>query len=130
MSESLARERRRWADIVVIVTGLALVGLAAWNGPASSEAPDARTASLPSMYAAYGVGGGLALAAVLVVHRWRTAGRMLLIVAALTLLGFGLDAFQREGGGVWLTILVPALLLLVASPFFGPMPRAARLDRE
>jgi peptidoglycan/LPS O-acetylase OafA/YrhL len=124
MRDTPARERRRWADIVVIVTGLLLVGLAAWNAPASAGNRPDETASLPSMYVTYGIGGGLALMALFVAHRWRVAGQILLVAAALVLLGFGFDAFREGTAAPWLTILLPALLLLGASPFFGPMPRA------
>ena len=124
MNESAGRTRRRWADIVVIVTGLVLVGLAAWNAPASTGRPE-ETHSLGSMYVAYGVGGGLGLLALFIAHRSRIVGRLLLVAAALLLLGFGLDAFRQPAGAVWLTALLPALLLLGATPFFGPMPRAA-----
>jgi hypothetical protein len=124
MSDTPARERRRWADIVVMLTGLTLIGLAAWNAPASSGARPDETASLGSMYLAYGVGGALAIVALFVAHRSRMIGRVLLVAAAFVLLGFGFDAFREQVPAVWLTVLLPALLLLGASPFFGPMPRA------
>ena len=124
MRETPARTRRRWADIVVILTGLALVGLAAWNAPASGGGRPHEAESLASMYVAYAIGGGLALTALFVAHRWRTVGRVLLVAAALLLLGFGFDAFRAQVWPVWITVLLPALLLLGATPFFGPMPRA------
>jgi hypothetical protein len=123
MQESGEQVRRRWADVVVMLTGLMLVGLAAWNAPASSGRPD-ETASLGSMYVAYAIGGGLAIAALFLVHRSRMIGRLLLVAAGLVVLGFGLDGFREGAGAVWLTVLLPALLLLGAAPFFGPMPRA------
>jgi hypothetical protein len=33
--------------------------------------------------------------------------------------------FRDLGTAAVLTVLVPGLLLLLAAPFFGPMPRAA-----
>jgi cytochrome bd-type quinol oxidase subunit 2 len=123
MSDTPARERRRWADIVVIATGLMLVGFAAWNAPASTGAPD-ETASLPSLFTAYAAGGALAIVALFVAHRSRTGGRVLIVAAALLLLVFGFDAFRERAAAAWLTVLVPAVLLLGAVPFFGPMPRA------
>jgi hypothetical protein len=121
MPETPPRERRRLADIVVIATGLLLVGLAAWNAPASPR-PD--IVSLQWMYAAYGLGGALALIALFVAHRSRTVGRILLVAAALVLLGFGVSNFRQASGTMWLTIVLPAILLLGAAPFFGAMPRA------
>ena len=124
MNESPERTRRRWADVVVMLSALLLVGLAAWNAPASSGSSPDETFSLGSMYVAYGVGGGLALAAVFLVHRWRTVGRVVLVAAALIVLGFGFHAYRGGAGAVWLTVLLPGLLMLAAAPFFGPMPRA------
>jgi peptidoglycan/LPS O-acetylase OafA/YrhL len=123
MQESAAGQRRRWADIVVILVGLALVGLAAWNAPISAGAEPDETRSIPSIYMAYAVGGGLALAAVFAVHRWKGVGRLLLLAAALVLLGYGVAGYQ-QGEALWLTVVLPGLLLLGAAPFFGPMPRA------
>ena len=123
MPDTPERDRRRWADVIVIATGLLLVGLAAWNAPASSS-PRQSIASLGSMYVAYGVGGVLTLVALFVAHRSATAGRVLLGAAALLVLGFGLAAFREPTAALWLTIVVPAALLLAATPFFGPLPRA------
>jgi hypothetical protein len=122
MSEA-ARDRRRWADVVVILTGLLLVGLAAFNAPASTGRPD-QAASLPSMYVAYGLGGGLALVAFFVAQRWPLLGKLMLVAGALVLLGFGFAAFRAGAAAGWLTILLPALALLGSAPFFGRMPRA------
>jgi peptidoglycan/LPS O-acetylase OafA/YrhL len=116
--------RRRWADIVVILVGLLLLGLAAWNAPVSSGTRPDEAESLPSIYVAYAVGGGLALAALFVAHRWRMVGRVLLVIAALVLLGYGIAGYQAPAEALWLTVVLPGILLLAASPFFGPMPRA------
>jgi uncharacterized membrane protein YidH (DUF202 family) len=123
MPETPPRERRRLADIVVIGTGLLLVAMAAWNAPASASARN-EVASFQWLYAAYGLGGVLALAALFVAHRSRTLGRILLVAAALVVLGFGLNTFRQASTTVWLTVVLPALLLLGATPFFGAMPRA------
>jgi hypothetical protein len=121
MPETPPRKRRQLADIVVIAIGLLLVGLAAWNAVASS---DPALVSLQWMYAAYGLGGFLALVALFVAHRSRTVGRVVLVAAALVLLGFGLGNFRQATGTMWLTIVLPAIVLLGAAPFFGAMPRA------
>jgi hypothetical protein len=34
--------------------------------------------------------------------------------------------FRAFGLVAWLTVIIPGLVLLVATPFFGPTPRAAR----
>lgn len=124
MQESAAGQRRRWADIVVILVGLSLVGLAAWNAPVSAGAGPDEARSMPSIYMAYAVGGGLALAAVFAVHRWRGVGRLLLLAAAVVLLGYGVAGYRQGAEVLWLTVVLPGVLLLSAAPFFGPMPRA------
>lgn len=117
--------RRWWADVVVILVGLMLVGLAAWNAPVSSGTRPDEAASMPSIYVAYAVGGGLAIAALFVAHKWRMAGRALLVLAALVLLGYGIAGYRDAAEALWPTVLLPGILLLGASPFFGPMPRAS-----
>jgi hypothetical protein len=121
MPERPARERRHWDDVVVIATGLLLIGLAAWNAAASSGRSD--IVSLQWLYVAYGFGGGLVLVALFIAHRSRTAGRVLLVAAVLVLLGFGLNAFGEASGTLCLIVVLPAVLLLGATPFMGAMPR-------
>ena len=58
------------------------------------------------------------------VHRWKGVGRLLLLAAALVLLGYGVAGYQQGAEALWLTVVLPGLLLLGAAPFFGPMPRA------
>ncbi len=124
MQESPVRQRRRWADVIVILVGLFLVGLAAWNAPVSSGTRPDEAESLPSIYMAYAVGGGLALAALFVAHRWKLVGRAMVVLAGLVLLGYGIAGYRAPAEALWFTVLIPGLLLLCASPFFGPMPRA------
>jgi peptidoglycan/LPS O-acetylase OafA/YrhL len=124
VQESATGQRRRWADIVVILVGLSLVGLAAWNAPVSAGAGPDEARSMPSIYMAYAVGGGLALAAVFAVHRWRGVGRILLLAAAVVLLGYGVAGYRQVAEALWLTVVLPGVLLLAAAPFFGRMPRA------
>jgi peptidoglycan/LPS O-acetylase OafA/YrhL len=125
MQESAAGQRRRWADIVVILVGLSLVGLSAWNAPVSAGASSDEARSMPSIYMAYTVGGGLALAAVFAVHRWRGVGRILLLAAAVVLLGYGIAGYREVAEALWLTVVLLGVLLLAAAPFLGPVPRAA-----
>jgi hypothetical protein len=37
--------------------------------------------------------------------------------------------FRELGLTAWLTVIIPAIVLLVATPFFGPMPRAVESPR-
>jgi hypothetical protein len=61
---------------------------------------------------------------VFLVHRWRAVGRLLLVAAAVLVLGYGIAAFRGAPGALWVTVLIPGILLLIAAPFFGPIPRA------
>ena len=106
--------RRRWADIAVIVAGLALFGLA-----------------ILFPRPMYAIAGGLTLIGFLLGQRWewRSYARGLLLIAVAGLV-FGLFTWFSELGLVaWLTVIIPGVLLLVAIPYFGPMPRAAEERR-
>jgi hypothetical protein len=37
--------------------------------------------------------------------------------------------FRDLGMTAWLTVIIPGIVLLIATPFFGPMPRAAESPR-
>jgi peptidoglycan/LPS O-acetylase OafA/YrhL len=122
--ESAGRQRRRWANVIVILVGLLLVGLTAFGVPVRPRTPTGEIHSLRSLYLAYGISGALALIALFVAYRSRGLARAMLVGAAAVLMVFGFDAFREPIPGLWLTIVVPSLLLLGAAPFFGPMPRA------
>ena len=116
-------ERRHWADIVLILAGLTLVGLAVWFPPFSTtdEAPHAI-----SLWPNYAMAGALTLIALLLGQRWdwlRFA--RLLLFAALGVLVASLFRVRAQGVVTWLTLILPGLAILLATPFFGPMPRAA-----
>jgi peptidoglycan/LPS O-acetylase OafA/YrhL len=112
--------------MAVILCGLGLFGLAIWFPPFSTTTGAAET-SPPSVWPIYGGAGGLTLVALFLGQRWqwRTLARVLL-VAAVAILVYGLiTRFRELGPAAWLTVIVPGILLLIATPFFGPMPRAA-----
>ena len=116
--------RRHWADVTAILTGLMLMGLAIWPVP---FADDPETGRRVSVWWIYALAGGLSLAGVFLGQRWefRQVARGLLF-AAVGVLAYGLATMFRDlGAAAVLTVLVPGLLLLLAAPFFGPMPRAA-----
>jgi hypothetical protein len=118
-------QRRHWADVLAIFTGLALLGLAIWPGPQSASAGAAREAGNPQLlWLAHAFAGAAALAGVGVAQRWelRPLGRALLILAAIALLGV-LFGFRDFGPRALLTVLLPALLLLVSASAVGPIPR-------
>jgi peptidoglycan/LPS O-acetylase OafA/YrhL len=117
------RERRRWADVVLIVVGLSLFGLAVWFPPFSTtdEAPQAI-----SLWPNYALAGGLILAALLLGQRWDWLWvSRLMLLAAVVVLIIGLFRVRASGMVPWLTMIIPGIAVLLATPFFGPMPRAA-----
>ena len=118
-------QRRHWADVVAIFTGLALLGLAIWPGPQSASAGAAReVGNQQLLWLAHAAAGAVALASVVIVQRWqlRPIGRLLLVIAGLGLLAV-LIVFRDFGPRALLTVLLPGLLLLGAATSVGPMPR-------
>jgi hypothetical protein len=123
LSDPPAPERRRWADVVLILAGLSLFGLAVWFPPFSTtdEAPHAI-----SLWPNYALAGGLILLALFLGQRWdwlRVA--RLMLFAAVGVLAVGLFRVRALGWVSWLTLIIPGFAVLLATPFFGPMPRAA-----
>jgi hypothetical protein len=123
VQEASVKKRRLWADVIVIVIGLCLFGLSIWYPPFAStpEAPHAI-----SLWPVYALAGGLTLMALLLGQRrmWQGFARFLLILAVSVLLG-GLISIRAFGVVAWLTLAIPAIALLLATPHFGPIPRAA-----
>ncbi|MDF3052295.1 MAG: hypothetical protein K0S19_400 [Geminicoccaceae bacterium] len=123
MGETPARDRRRWADVALILTGLSLFGLAVWFPPFSTT-DEAHVAV--SLWPYYALAGGLVLLGLILGQRWdylRFA--RILLFASLGVLVVALFQVRAVGMVAWLTLIIPALILLVTTPFFGPMPRAA-----
>jgi hypothetical protein len=123
MAETTEVQRRHWADIVVILAGLMLWGFAIWPTPFANNPEVGRLTVWPI----YAVAGLLTLAGFLLGQRWdwRAVARVMLFAAAGVLAYGLLTTFRALGTVAWLTVIVPGLLLLLAAPFFGPMPRAA-----
>jgi hypothetical protein len=124
--QNTPRERRHWADVAVIIAGLGLFGLAVWFPPFTTTTGAGEVRTVHSLWPIYALAGGLSLIALFLGQRWqwRNLARLLL-VAAVGVLVYGLfTGFRELGVAAWLTVILPAILLLVAIPFFGPMPRA------
>ena len=131
MQDTPTRTRRHWADVAVIVVGLGLFGLAVWFPPFTTTAGAGEVRAVHSVWPIYALAGGLTLIALLAGQRWewRNFARLLLI-AAVVVLAVGLfTGFRELGLTAWLTVIMPAIVLLIAIPFFGPMPRAAESTR-
>ncbi len=122
MAETPARDRRRWADVALILTGLGLFGLAVWFPPFSTTDEASQAIQLWPFYA---LAGGLVLVALFLGQKWdwvRLA--RLVLVAALVVLAVALFRVRTVGLVAWLTLIIPGVVLLFTVPFFGPMPRA------
>jgi hypothetical protein len=120
MNQAKDARRRHWADVVAIVAGVWSFGEAIW-GPAvfSSETIDR---GVGATWLAFGIGGLLAIGAVLLAQRYTRPARITLGIAGLVLVLSPL-AYDHP---VWLPIVssvVAGLAMLAAAPFIGRMPR-------
>jgi hypothetical protein len=125
--KNTSRGRRHWADVAVIIAGLGLFGLAVWFPPFTTTTGAEEVRHVHGLWPIYALAGGLSLIALFVGQRWewRNLARFML-TGAVAVLVYGLfTGFRELGVAAWLTVILPALLLLVAIPFFGPMPRSA-----
>jgi hypothetical protein len=124
MADKPSVERRHWADIMVILSGLLLWGLAIWPTPFVNTAGE--VAGRLAVWQIYAAAGLLTLGGLLVGQRWQWRGiARTLLLGAVAVLAYGLfTTFRDLGPAALLTVIVPGLVLLLALPFFGPMPRA------
>lgn len=115
-------KRRRWANIVVIAAALYAVLAAIWAPPGLGPAEAAAEAPRHGVWWwAHAIGGSLALSSIFVAMKSVVLARVLAVSGALVLFA-GLLAFDTIG---WLAIrmlVLPAVLILAAAPFLGPMP--------
>lgn len=131
MQETPSRTRRHWADVAVILVGLGLFGLAVWFPPFTTTGGAGEVRTVHAVWPVYATAGGLTLIALFAGQRWQWRGfaRLLLIAAVAVLIVGFFTGFRKLGLTAWLTVIIPALVLLVATPFFGPMPRAVESPR-
>ena len=132
MTIESTRRRRTVVDFLVIFTGVALIGFAMWALPLALGDSQEELANVNLAWIIYFAAGALALASQFVGQWWRrrNAARILLALGAV-LLFIGLTAFRDFGPRALLTMLLPAILLLIAIPMVGPMPDPEpRLDSQ
>jgi hypothetical protein len=115
-------KRRRWADVVVILAALYVFLAAVWAPPGLGPAEAGAESSDHGLWWwAHAIGGGLALFAVPVAMKNVLVARIMAGAGGLVLL-VGLTAFDTIGWLAIRTLLIPAVLILIATPFLGPMP--------
>lgn len=122
---------RTLANVIVVFTGLALFAVATWTGSVLGpvESGEDRRSVLPWLM--HGLGGLLAVGAVMVAQRRRTGrlGQVMLAIAGVMPI-VALVAFRYTGPWAWFGFILPAVLLLGSVPFLGPMPPPDRGTRE
>lgn len=115
-------KRRRWADLVVILTSVYVILLAVWAPPGMGPAEAAADVSnFGQWWWVTAISGALGIGSVFLANRSRVLGRIAVIAAGIILLT-GLFAFDPINWMAVRTIIIPAILLLGAAPFVGPMP--------
>lgn len=120
MREVMAARRRRWADVVVMVVGLWVTGWAFWT-PMVPPPEHEAVRDFGAFWAVTAVAGLVAVASVPVTFLSTAIARAMLVVAALVLL-VGVFVFEGLTTTAVTRVIVPALVLLAAAPFIGPMP--------
>jgi peptidoglycan/LPS O-acetylase OafA/YrhL len=119
----MSPRQRSVVNVVAIVTSLLLLAFSLWGGSAfgaakTGESPAIQTPSLTHFFA-----GALGLAGVLLAQRWRRqgVGRLLLGLSAAILL-VTLAMFRYFGTWAWISLIIPAALLILCAIFLRPAP--------
>ena len=120
MEQAKQARRRHWADVVAIVAGVWSFGEAIW-GPAlfSSNTVDPGAGAT---WLAFGIGGLMAIDAVLLAQRYTKPARIVLGLAGLILV-ISPFAYRQPVLLPIVSSLVVGLAMLAAAPFIGRMPR-------
>ena len=113
-------KRRHWADVVAIVAGVWSFGEAIWGPAVFSSETAGRGAG--ATWLAFGIGGLLAIIAVLLAQRYTRPARVVLGVAGLMLIASPF-AYRQPVLLPILTSVIAGLAMLGAAPFIGRMPR-------
>jgi hypothetical protein len=120
-------QARRWqlADFVAILVSVSLIGTALYGGGIvwGGEASEIRhLRALNAVWIVHFFTGAFGVVAVGLAQtsRWRSAGRITLLVCGIILL-LGLGAFFRIGWLAWLTLALPGIILILLARFVGPL---------
>jgi hypothetical protein len=120
MDGATKARRRHWADLVAILAGVWSFGQALW-GPAifSMETVD-RGAGASWM--AFGLGGLLAIGAVLLAQRRTMPARIMLAIGGLILVASAF-VYRYPATLPIISAAAAGIAMLAAAPFIGRMPR-------
>jgi hypothetical protein len=124
MVTATSRRVRWWADLLAIVAGVCALGNAMW-GPLIFTAMERSTPrgdpGIGYNWEAFGIGGLLALIAVVLAQRWARPARVLLALAGLMLLAVPFTYVRKDALPIAASVIL-GLAMLVAAPFLGTMP--------
>ena len=115
---------RPWADVLALVTGVALIGLSLWPSILVTSPEGVGGSGRPGTLVIFRVVAGItAVVAVFAAQAWRrrTLARALLVAAAVVLV-VALTSFRDFGAWALGTVVLPAALLLVSATAVGPLP--------
>lgn len=116
--------QRGWPYFLAILTGFALIAMAVWPGGwLGSRGSDLQTRSTDVLWLLHAITGVVAVVAVFVARRpqRRPLARLLLLLAVATLLG-ALLLYRDFSTRPLLTLVVPAIALLIAALAIGRVP--------
>ena len=122
LTESIRRQRTV-VDFLVILFGVALVGMAIWAAPIFLGEAERELRNVNLAWSIYFFSGFIAILSQFV-GQWygrRMAARGMLVTSVVLLL-IGLTAFDTLGPRALTTMLLPAVVFLIALPVAGPMP--------
>jgi hypothetical protein len=113
---------RSAATVVVIVAGVAALMMGIWGAPIWSSLSTGEEVDNPKWaWMSYWLGGGAAVAGVLLTAKSTGLARALVVIGALVLFA-GAFGYRSAGPVTLLTLVLPGLVMLLAAPFIGPAP--------
>jgi hypothetical protein len=114
------------ANLIAILIGLALIGVALYGAPLIDRGHPAEIRHSDAMWSIQFLSGSGALAAVILAqwNRWLRLGRALAALAGLLLFA-GLAYVGHPGWRAWLTLILPGALLVALGGLIGPFSEPA-----
>jgi hypothetical protein len=128
MSDTPSRSARTWADVVAIVAGLVALGNAMWGPIIFTTMFGRLNQGDPGVgynWLAFGIGGLLAILAVILAQKWPRPARIPLALGGVLLLAVPF-AYRNWAPLPIVTSVVLGLAMLAATPFLGRMPAPRR----